>query len=155
MVAAMARQGAVACEAPEVAKCRAPRGQQRADNRNVEVNQVSVIGYAAGGQADSVGIVAGGARRILILNMAGMFGEAGEEGDLGEEEEVEEEGAEAEEEEGRETAAKSHDAVKVKTTCPLCGHSEAFSYEGHGSWLLCGGCGKAFNPAGYMEPQEG
>jgi hypothetical protein len=68
---------------------------------------------------------------------AGMFAEAGEA---------------SEEEEDREEAAKSHQPVKVKTTCPLCGHSESFSYEGHGSWLLCGGCGKAYNPDGYAHP---
>ena len=40
----------------------------------------------------------------------------------------------------------SHTPVTVAHRCPLCGHHEAYSYEGHGGLLVCAGCGKTYDP---------
>ena len=46
---------------------------------------------------------------------------------------------------------KTHDPTKVTTTCPLCvAQVNALSYDGHGGWLLCPECGKAWHPDGYL-----
>ena len=65
----------------------------------------------------------------------------------------EEQGQETDEEKKEKQAekvAKSHSPEKVVVTCPLCGHGEAFDYPGHGGWLVCAGCGKAYHPEAYQ-----
>ncbi len=49
------------------------------------------------------------------------------------------------------TLAKSHTAQVVVSRCPLegCDGTDAFSYEGHGHWLVCRACGRAYNPLVY------
>jgi len=40
----------------------------------------------------------------------------------------------------------SHTAVLIAHVCPLCGHTHALSYSGHGPLLRCAGCGKTYDP---------
>jgi len=40
----------------------------------------------------------------------------------------------------------SHTAVSILHLCPLCGASDAYSYEGHGPLLVCAECGKTYDP---------
>jgi len=53
--------------------------------------------------------------------------------------------------EGVGLAASSHSPSVVFSKCPLdgCDGEEAFSYPGHGDWLVCRSCGKAYNQAAY------
>jgi len=43
--------------------------------------------------------------------------------------------------------AESHVPVALEHACPLCGHTWAMSYEGHGSLLVCAKCGRTYDSA--------
>ena len=69
--------------------------------------------------------------------------------------EEEEEGAEEGNDGDGQEVAKSHTPNLINALCPLdgCKGTEAFSYDGHGSWLVCVTCGKAWNPVGYASEE--
>ena len=70
----MARKCATAAEGAPVFEYRLRIAQRRRNDAGIEVDQVSVIGGAAGGHTNAVSIVARGAGGILILNVTGMLG---------------------------------------------------------------------------------